>query len=68
MTTTTIEKLLYRPEEAAKALGISRSKVYALMAAGQLESVRVGGSRRIPIDAMHSFIESLRRVAVGDGQ
>lgn len=60
MTAAPIEKLLYKPEEAAKALGIGRSKIYALMASGQLESVLVGGSRRIPLDAMHAFIEQLR--------
>ncbi|HVA75381.1 MAG TPA: helix-turn-helix domain-containing protein [Acidimicrobiales bacterium] len=60
MTAAPIEKLLYKPEEAAKALGIGRSKIYALMASGQLESVLLGGSRRIPLDAMHAFIEQLR--------
>ena len=64
MTATSIEKLLYKPEEAAKALGISRSKIYALMAAGQLDSVRVGGSRRIPTHSLYAFIESLRELAV----
>lgn len=63
MTAAPIEKLLYKPEEAAKALGIGRSKIYALMASGQLESVLVGGSRRIPLDAMHSFVDRLRRSA-----
>ena len=60
MTAAPIEKLLYKPEEAAKALGIGRSKIYALMATGQLESVLVGGSRRVPLDAMHALIEKLR--------
>ena len=59
MTAAPIEKLLYKPEEAAKALGIGRSKIYALMATGQLESVLVGGSRRIPLEALHAFIEQL---------
>jgi excisionase family DNA binding protein len=62
------EKLLYKPEEAAKVLGISRTKTYALMASGRLESVRVGGSRRIPIEAMRAFVESLRQLTVGGGQ
>ena len=60
MAAAPIEKLLYKPEEAAKALGIGRSKIYALMATGQLESVLVGGSRRIPLEALHAFIEQLR--------
>ena len=35
--TAQIAKLLYTPEEAAQALGISRSKLYVLLAAGESE-------------------------------
>lgn len=42
-----MEKLLYRVTEAAEMLGLSRSKVYVLIQAGVLPSVRVDGSRRI---------------------
>ena len=53
------EKLLYRPTEAAQALGISRSKLYVLMARGELDSVLVGGSRRVPLTALNSFVARL---------
>lgn len=45
---STIEKLLYTPVEAAHALGVSRSTVYLLMAAGDIPSVRIGGMRKRP--------------------
>lgn len=51
--------LLLTPEEAARALSISRSKLYELLADGQLESVRIGALRRIPVDALNSFIAQL---------
>jgi excisionase family DNA binding protein len=35
--------LLVRPEDAARALGIGRTKVYELIRSGALRSVRVGG-------------------------
>ncbi len=41
-------------------LGLGRSKVYELMAAGTLESVRIGTSRRIPQEALHEFVHNLR--------
>ena len=44
----TVEKLLYTPVEAAHALGVSRSTIYVLMAGGNLPSLRIGASRRIP--------------------
>jgi excisionase family DNA binding protein len=62
-----VERLLYRPNEAATALGISRSKLYVLMASGQIESVQVGTARRIPIDALRSFIARLRNEDVTSG-
>ena len=39
------------------ALGVSRAKCYALIAAGELPMVFVGSSRRIPIAALEEWIE-----------
>ena len=43
----------------SRALAISRSKVYELLAAGVLASVRIDGSRRIPVSALESNISAL---------
>ena len=51
--------ILVTPEEAAKALRLGRSKVYELMASGELESVRIGRSRRIRWGALEAFANSL---------
>jgi excisionase family DNA binding protein len=53
-------RVLLTPEEAALALGISRSKLYELLRAGTLESVRIDRLRRIPIQALHEYVERLR--------
>jgi excisionase family DNA binding protein len=52
MHDTPLPKLLYRPAEAADAIGISRAKLYALVAAGVIPSVRVGQSIRVPVKAL----------------
>jgi excisionase family DNA binding protein len=52
-------RLLYRPEEAAAALGLGRTKVYELMAAGALRSVKVGGARRVSATALADFVADL---------
>jgi excisionase family DNA binding protein len=57
-----VDKLLYSPREAASLLSISRTKIYERMAAGDLCSIQVGRSRRIPADALREFIKSLRGV------
>lgn len=49
-------RLLLTPADAAKALGISRTRVYELMASGMLRSVKIGRSRRIPVDALAKFV------------
>lgn len=53
-------KLLLTVTEAAAALGLSRSVVYELTAAGALESVTIGRSRRVPVAALHDFVARLR--------
>jgi excisionase family DNA binding protein len=57
------EKLLYRPEEVAERLSISRWAVYRAIGDGSLESVKIGKSRRIEAAAVAAYIERLR-----DGQ
>lgn len=51
------EPLLYRVPEAAAALGISRAKAYELLSSGELPSVRVGSSVRVPVGALRAWID-----------
>ncbi|MGA7270643.1 MAG: helix-turn-helix domain-containing protein [Acidimicrobiia bacterium] len=62
-----VEKLLLKPEEAAEVLSIGRSKVYELIGTGELASVRIGASRRIPADALVEFVSRLQGAAVDSG-
>jgi excisionase family DNA binding protein len=57
-------RLLLTAEETAAILRIGRTKVYELMRLGLIESVKIRGSRRIPIVAVHDYVERLRREAV----
>jgi excisionase family DNA binding protein len=52
-------RLLLTVPEAAEALAISRSKLYELFAAGLVRSVRIHGSRRVPIEALETYIAHL---------
>ncbi|MGZ4531304.1 MAG: helix-turn-helix domain-containing protein [Mycobacteriaceae bacterium] len=55
------ERLLLRPTEAADILGIGRSKLYELLQAGALDSVRIGACGRIPLDALSEMVARLRQ-------
>ena len=50
------EPLLLRVEEVARALAIGRSKVYELIASGELPSMTIGSARRIPADVLQKWI------------
>lgn len=55
-----VDKLLMNPKEAAEMLSISRSKLYELLAAGKLASVRIDGCRRIAVDVLRAYVDELR--------
>ncbi len=46
----------YQVNEAAAAYRLSRSTLYSLMATGKLRSVKTGGRRLIPVDAMEALL------------
>jgi excisionase family DNA binding protein len=52
-------RLLLTVPEAAEALAISRSKLYELLAAGLVRSVRIDGSRRVPVEALETYVAAL---------
>ncbi len=53
-----MEKVLLRVSEVIEATGLGRSKVYELIASGELPSVRIGGTIRVPVVTLHSWIKS----------
>jgi excisionase family DNA binding protein len=61
---TTEANAAHRPlltvSEAAQRLGIGRSLPYELLADGQVESIHVGRLRRIPTDALATYIDQQR--------
>lgn len=50
-------KLAYTVAEAADLMSISRSRLYELIHAGQIQSVKFGRSRRITEEQMRVFLE-----------
>jgi excisionase family DNA binding protein len=54
-------QLLLTPEQAAATLAICRTKVYELLGKGELESVQIGTSRRVPYVALTEYVRRLRK-------
>jgi excisionase family DNA binding protein len=56
-----------RVEDVAReVLNIGRTRVYELLAAGEIRSVAVGRSRRIPESALQEYIDRLKADAPAD--
>ena len=53
------DRLLLTVEEAAHRLGMTRSKLYPLVMAGAIVSVKIGKSRRIPTLELDAYVERL---------
>jgi excisionase family DNA binding protein len=54
-----VERVLLRPEEAAKALGVSRTTVFELIRSGALRSVKIGAARRVSATALADYVAAL---------
>ena len=49
-------KLLLTPQEAADALSINRSTLYALLMHEEIPSILIGRARRIPVQVLEEWI------------
>lgn len=52
----TVAPLAYTAEQAARALNISRSSIYNLIAEGHLKATVVAGRRLIPVVELHALL------------
>lgn len=51
-------KLLLTVSEASVALGIGRSKLFDMITRGEIPSIKIHRSRRIPVDLLKEWIRS----------
>lgn len=59
MDATRNNKLAYTVEEAAELLSLSRANVYRLLDLKELDSVRIGRSRRVTAAQLEAFLRRL---------
>lgn len=56
-------RLAVSPAEAARMLGLGRTKLYELMAADEITSIKIGTRRLIRISAIEAFLDRQSTVA-----
>jgi excisionase family DNA binding protein len=54
----TPQRLLLRIPEVAETLGIGRSKIYELIATGELPTIHVGRAVRISVSTLQKWVEA----------
>jgi excisionase family DNA binding protein len=58
-----VEKIGLSVDEAAEVIGIGRSELYERLATGEIESVKIGRRRIIPVEAAKRFLDGLMAAA-----
>lgn len=56
-----MEPITVRILEAVRLTGIGRSKLYELIASGDIETIKVGSCTLIPMASLHGLIERARQ-------
>jgi excisionase family DNA binding protein len=56
-------QVLLKVEEAAEALRIGRTVMYALISSGEIRSVLIGRSRRVSVEALREYAKKLESTA-----
>jgi excisionase family DNA binding protein len=58
-TLPTAPAMLLTVQEAAQMLRISRAKLYQLIQKGEVRTVKIAASRRVPVAALQEYVERL---------
>lgn len=62
-----MSRILHPVGEVAEQLGVGLTTAKALIKSGELRSVKIGRSRRVPTEALHEFVRRLDVQQNGDG-
>lgn len=57
------DQIAYKVPQAAKVLDLSARKVWELVYAGEIESIKIGRSRRVTRAALVAYVDRLRGAA-----
>ena len=54
-----MEPLLLKVDDVAKSLGLGNSKTYSLIISGEIPSIRIGKSIRVPAAKLREYVARL---------
>ena len=53
-----VEPICVRINEAARMIGVGRTKLYELISCGELETVKIGKATRVTTASLHELVRS----------
>tara|TARA_R100001129_G_scaffold133822_1_gene95142 strand:- start:1543 stop:1731 length:189 start_codon:yes stop_codon:yes gene_type:complete len=53
-----VEPICVRINDAARMIGVGRTKVYELISSGELETVKIGKATRVTTASLHELVRS----------
>ena len=56
----TVEPICVRVNDAARMIGVGRTKLYELISSGELETIEIGKATRITTASLHRLVERHR--------
>ena len=56
----TVEPICVRVNDAARMIGVGRTKLYELISSGELETIKIGKATRITTASLHRLVERNR--------
>ncbi|ANY21140.1 Helix-turn-helix domain protein [Tsuneonella dongtanensis] len=56
----TVEPICVRVNDAARMIGVGRTKLYELISSGELETVKLGKATRVTTASLHELVERHR--------
>lgn len=54
------EPICERVNDAARMIGVGRTKLYELIASGEIEAIKIGNSTRITTASLHELVRRQR--------
>ena len=55
-----VEPICVRVNDAARMIGVGRTKVYELISSGELETVKIGKATRVTTASLHELVRRKR--------
>ena len=55
-----VEPICVRVNDAARMIGVGRTKLYELISSGEVETIKIGNATRVTTASLHELVKQMR--------